>query len=160
MSNQCEHGQLGRTCLLCEMRDENLEITAKLAEAAQSNHRLHDKVAEYRTERDELRAEVARHKDIAAEFAQTNVEINGKWFAEKQAREATEAALMSKTLDKVDVCIQLDAAESRLRELREAVDRAMQAVDAACAIATREGKQHALHAVYAILQAALAKRAE
>lgn len=33
MSAQCEHGQLGRTCLLCEMRDENLALTAKLAES-------------------------------------------------------------------------------------------------------------------------------
>jgi len=32
MTNQCEHRQLGRTCLLCEMRDENLALRAKLAD--------------------------------------------------------------------------------------------------------------------------------
>jgi uncharacterized membrane protein len=42
--------------------------------------------------------------------------------ANKQAREAAEAALMSKTLDKVDVCIQLETAEARLTALREAVE--------------------------------------
>lgn len=40
-----------------------------------------------------LRAEVARHKEIAAEFAQTNAEINCKWFTEKHARESAEARL-------------------------------------------------------------------
>jgi chromosome segregation ATPase len=58
-----------------------------------------------------LRAEVARLKEIAAEFAQTNVEINGKWFSEKQAREAAEA---------------------RLRELREAVEAAPHHDQCAC----------------------------
>ena len=33
----CEHGQLGRTCLLCEMRDENLALKARIAELEAEN---------------------------------------------------------------------------------------------------------------------------
>ena len=40
MSDQCEHGQLGRTCLLCEMRDENLALRAQVVEKDARNLRL------------------------------------------------------------------------------------------------------------------------
>ena len=44
MNNQCDHGQLARTCLLCEMRDENLALRAKLADCqAVIRHKGHDK---------------------------------------------------------------------------------------------------------------------
>ena len=32
MTAQCDHGQLARSCLLCEMRDENLALRALVAE--------------------------------------------------------------------------------------------------------------------------------
>ena len=76
------------------------DLAARLAEAERERDAANFDKARMLEERqiflkgmDELRAEVARHKEIAAEFAQTNVEINGKWFSEKQAREAAEARL-------------------------------------------------------------------
>lgn len=43
MTNQCDHGQLARTCLLCEMRDENLALRAKLADCQTViRHKGHD----------------------------------------------------------------------------------------------------------------------
>lgn len=33
MTTQCEHGHLGRVCLMCEMRDENIALRARAERA-------------------------------------------------------------------------------------------------------------------------------
>jgi len=53
MTTQCEHGQLGRVCLMCEMRDENIALRAR-AERAEA-------------ERDELRRDSNRAWQRASE---------------------------------------------------------------------------------------------
>jgi len=88
---QCNHGQLRRTCDLCEKGEQIADLTAKLAEAEKTSEGRRETALSFARKIEELSAEVARLKEIAAEFAQTNVEINGKWFAEKQARESAEA---------------------------------------------------------------------
>ena len=64
MSNQCEHGQLVRTCLLCEMRGENLALRAQLEKALDAgvgySQQTVDAIA---GERDKLRAENVALKD-------------------------------------------------------------------------------------------------
>lgn len=65
MTTQCGHSQLARSCLLCEMRDENIA----------------------------LRAQVAAQKEVISNFAKANVSINNKWLAERQARESAETKL-------------------------------------------------------------------
>jgi chromosome segregation ATPase len=103
------------------------------------------KLAEAERERDEARQLARNNAEGAADAVRTVCELRAEVAIlrgditikdsaishQKQAREAAEAEVsklqsivISKTLDKVDVCIQLDAAEARLTALRDAVEAA------------------------------------
>jgi hypothetical protein len=47
MTNQCDHGQLARSCLLCEMRDENLALRAQVAELTTAQKHWFDTAQSY-----------------------------------------------------------------------------------------------------------------
>jgi len=146
------------------------DLTAKLAESEIERDSLSRGILGMGAANDELRAEVARHKEIAAEFAQTNVEINGKWFAEKRARESAEAEvarlekesrLHAGEIGNLAFAIQehKEAREAAEARLREAVPQLQEALDycheqTACRAAVK------VAIVIRTMQAALAKSAD
>jgi len=81
MSTQCEHGQLRRTCDMCERDEQIADLTARLAEAERDRDAALDKALKYdidacgielrnqeAVELIEMRAEVVRMRETIAEI--------------------------------------------------------------------------------------------
>ena len=102
--SECDHGQLARTCLLCEMRDENLALRAQVAaweDASQCGHpnpctlgplcpyceigRLKDKLADCQAVNDGLRADAERYRCFRETFGIAVPDDDGAviWFPEE-----------------------------------------------------------------------------
>jgi len=109
MTTQCEHGHLGRVCLMCEMRDENIALRAR-AERAEAE------------------------RDAAKELAESRwVELEallGEWnLCVKLSGSPTHGGLAGHVGRLRTQAAQTDAAQSTIAELRGALTEAIESIE-------------------------------